>query len=426
MLFKLIGSSYSRIVIISGVNSILTFLLNIIIPINLGLGFYGDYKYITTIISFSGLFHLGYLDGFYINSLIDSPKPKLSVTYLLVLVIFAFFLCTPIIFFIGYDSFFSILAILCLLIIATFINAFSIINYIDGKFLYPILIQTSSTLLFLITLNFHFTSQFFSNHSYSLIIISNLIQLLLLLFFTNRIIGLNIITIKFNSVLSIKKLHTKGFKILSVGLLGILFLTIDKVVLRFFLSENLYGLFCISNSSLLFLLGLSMSVVNKLIKDFSGIDESPKNPLYNSITRKISFFSCLLIFFSFLIGFYFTQYFPVYKYQIDYLKVTMLTFPYLFIILVLYANLSKIYNFEKYYLIFFSIVASVQALVFIFYNDKLILMQFLASILLLLSIFIFHFFATKYRLINKTINLNRVEMCSPLVLYMILHYFCNY
>jgi hypothetical protein len=115
-----------------------------------------------------------------------------------------------------------------------------------------------------------------------------------------------------------------------------------------------------------------------------------------------------------------------YKYQIDYLKVTMLTFPYLFIILVLYANLSKIYNFEKYYLIFFSIVASIQVLLFIFYNDKLILMQFLVSILLLLSIFIFHFFASKYRLINKTINLNRVEMCSPFVLYMILHYFCNY
>lgn len=425
MLFRLLGNGYSKIVLISGLNSIFNFLLNFLIPINLGLDFYGDYKYINIIIAFSGVFHLGYLDGFYLNSLKNNLQLKLSASYLLIIVISIFFLFASISFVLEYDVTIPFLVILILVINNTFINAFSIVNYINGSFVFPVLIQTFCSFIFLFFVTYHHAVHFFTTHLYHLIIGVSVIQLFLLFLFTKSLFGLELISIKLYPLKTTLSLHSKGLKTLSIGILGVFLLGFDKILLRFLLSEVSYGLFCFSNSFLITLVGLSMSMVNKLIKDFSKLNSLPELYSINTIIKRISIFSCCLTLLTFFLDYIIVHYFPIYKNLIEFLKVSILSFPYLFVILLVHSNLSKILNFEIHYTLYYLIVGIIQSIVILFLFDNLVTMQLMVSIIFLFSIFIFNRISVNYMEKSYFTVLNKIQLSSPVILYLLLQHFLN-
>lgn len=366
----MVSNKYHSVLIFAILNTVINLLLNLLIPYKIDFAFYGDYRYIATLLSFSGLFHLGYLDGFYLNNVLAKPISKLSLPYLFFIVSITFILASSFFFFFDISLQIPVLVYFFLILITSLNNALGMIHYLKGNFVYPLLTQLAASFLLLMIILNDFIAQYAKQHIYTIVILFYVIQLVILSIFSNREYLKNSIQFKTNSIEILKRNHNKGIKILIIGLSGVLILGLDKMLLYPILSDSNFGMYCFANSFLISLVGLSMSVSTKLVKDFSQYRVQALNKNYNQLVQYSMIIAALMLTALYLVIPKMLSMFPHYFFALQLLPLVLSAFPLLFIVLVLYSNLSKVYGFEKPFLLLTSIIVfCIYSLILLFQDN---------------------------------------------------------
>lgn len=406
---------YGRILFFSGLNILTAFLLNLLLPQYIGIDSYGEYRYFYNIIGFAGILHLGYLDGFYLISLETAIPQKASVSYLGLLVaglLAVFFMLFKLLgITIGEAPFLFAL----LLLLSNFINLASQSLNLQDQFVRPIAIQLLISLLLLLGILHPTIVQWIKLHILQTIFFLLLLQLGWLLILNIASNGIAFVTLEITEWKTILRFHKKGIKTVAIGLIIILSMGLDKLVLKNQLSKSDFGIYCFSNSILISLLGLSLSISTKFVRQLYQDDDSLK-VLYNQMSRMITCLGLGLI----IASIYLSQIqwieTLVYGRLIKYLPASMGLFSYLCLIQLVHSNLAKVYEIETKFLLVYLIVLGCCFFIYQIGYRNLNQTIWLSSLLLYMGILIFDRLVIKQ---NSQIQLsltNKIFAALPLVI----------
>ncbi len=245
------ASVYWKILFFSGLNIAAAFVLNLILPQKIGVSVYGDYRYLYSLIGFAGLFHFGYLDGFYLLSLEKNATQKASMGYLGLLVCVGLVLANMVAGLMGYKMGESALLLALMILVSNFINFFSLSFNIRHSFIAPLATQLLATLILIIFLFNNSMADWIVLHLYPTVLILLVVQLGVLFLIQVGTQEKRSLSIGFGSWKKIKWFHEKGVKTLAIGLVILLGLGLDKLVLKGLLSKESFGAYCFSNSFLI-------------------------------------------------------------------------------------------------------------------------------------------------------------------------------
>jgi hypothetical protein len=385
-----INNDYSKIIGISGFTSVLGFFTNLIMPLKLGIGVFGEYRYITTILGFAGLLHLGYLDGFYLISLGKNVTTKFSVGYLSVLVLVMFCLIFVILKYIGVDFFISPALMFLLFLTSAYINYLVICYNIYRSFVIPLMIQAIMALVFLVAISNSYMAKLVVADINLSVLILLILQLILLYFWWGKTTSSRLMEFRIGKLADIKDYHSKGIKTLFIGLTIILILGIDKVILIRYLTKENFGIYCFSNSIIVSLLGLSFSVSNRFLGDLYKINSSNYGNKYNLLVRNISVFTVALIILSSLISnFHCILGATQLNLYLSFFTPACGVFSFLFIIQLLHSNIAKVFNIEIEFVVFYLILVVLICVLLYFLNHNIPDFLLIYSGVLCFSVLIF-------------------------------------
>lgn len=416
-------NSYSKIIFVSGINAVISFLLNLSVPLKLGLEPYGNYRYVYTLVGFAGIFHLGYLDGYYLNAFKNNGISKVSIAYVISVVFLCFLIISSILYFTGILPRAPIDVLFLLILLSSLINAINLSNNIDNNFIFPILMQASSSLLLLCALYFDFLNDLIRSNIYLTILIVTAFQLLSLYFFSKKATIQNLLIYNFGSFEAIRSYHSKGIKTLFIGIIVITILGVDKIVLKNHLPDKTYGFYCFSNSFLITLVGLSLSVSNKFISDLFKLNLDELIKKYNLIVKNLIVFSLIILVGALVLNYLVQVLFPFYKNSLQFLEPSFLPFSYIFIILLLHSNFSKVYEFEKHYFIYYAFMVLGQILILNFFFYDIHLMLLITSVFYYLGILIFDYIFLRTKAKIHLSIANKLILATPIGLHFLIHYF---
>lgn len=416
------ASVYWKILFFSGLNIAAAFILNLILPQKIGVGIYGDYRYLYSLIGFAGLFHLGYLDGFYLLSLEKNATQKASMGYLGLLICAGLVLANIAAGFMGYEMGESALLIALMILVSNYINFISLSFNIRHSFIAPLATQLLVTLLMIICLFNNDIANWMVLHLYPTVLILLVVQLGVLILIQVGAPEKGLFSIQFGSWNQIKWFHEKGIKTLAIGLVILLGLGLDKLVLKSLLSKESFGAYCFSNSFLISFLGLGLSVSNKLVSYLYQKTEQFKEQ-YNQIVRNISFVSIALI----GLGVCITQWQWIDNW--DYAKLlhdlvpSLGLFPFLLLIQLVYSNLAKVYGLEIKFTLFYLIAIGVSFFIFKLCFGNIYLMLVLTSLVYYLTMLFLDQFLVKPNCSYQLSIQNKLIAFLPIVVETILYQF---
>jgi hypothetical protein len=399
-LFKYVSSFYLlisdfrknkslAIILISAFNIVINFILNFLFPAKASVEAYGEYRYIVTLMAFSGIYHLGYTDGYYLESISQKKSLSVNVFYLLVLVMFLFFISDSIIMRNAFRNSHIFLSLLFLFIFLNFIQLFNVFNYINGSFLKPVFVQLLNSCLFLIILLTPLS--FLITHDiYSFMMILNFISLFLIVFISFKFISKELVLLNFLSLKSVSfKYHSRGIKSLLIGLIFLSLINLDKIILKKSLLPLEYSYYCFSNSFLVSCLGLSLSLSNKFTNQIFSFESDQLRGFYLKTIRNITLVSIFLMILSLLFSLIIREYFPYYTNLIEYISPSFGLFNSLLIIQLVQGNFVKRYGREFIFISYYAIVLILIGIIINYFNDNLKQMLLILSFLLSFAIFIF-------------------------------------
>jgi hypothetical protein len=416
MLLRLLKTTYPTLLFFSVINVLVNFSFNIYLPLRIGLEKYGQFRYVFAVIAFSGIFHLGYLDGYFLLNARHQNKFSISFVYLFLLTstfffLFSLFLST-FIFFNFSDFIWLYLIVIC----ATFINGIVLLFQLQNQFLCSVIAQIVPIISIILLLQFELFKTYFQYNIFQSIFFLYFFQILLLL--TNcKTVYTSFFKLGLPSLNYIKLFHQKGLYILVIGLLTVGFLNIDKLILKNLFSAYQFGQFAFSNSIMLSLLGISFSLSNKLIMDFTKLSLGEIASLYRSIVSGISFIGAIFFLIALLIKSFFSFYYIEFSYLIEFLDATVILFPYLLIVILLHSNFSKLFSFEKVYLFFYLLVFTGTGLVVFLFSFDIHLMSLGLAILFYFSIISFDYLVLRPICKFSLFNRERFLLHLPLLMY---------
>jgi hypothetical protein len=416
------ASVYWKILFFSGLNIAAAFVLNLILPQKIGVGVYGDYRYLYSLIGFAGLFHLGYLDGYYLLSLEKSVTQKASMGYLGLLICACLVLANMVAGFMGYEMGESALLIALMIVVSNFINFISLSFNIRHSFIAPLATQLLVTLILIICLFNNGIADWLVLHLYQSVLLLLVVQLGILVLIQVGTQEKGSLSIGLGSWKQIKWFHEKGIKTLAIGLVILLGLGLDKLVLKSILPKESFGAYCFSNSFLISFLGLGLSVSNKLVSYLYQKNEEFKEQ-YNQIVRNISFVSIALIGF----GVWITQWEWVenlgYAKLLHDLVPNLGLFPFLLLIQLVYSNLAKVYGLEIRFTLFYLIAIGISFFIFKICYGNIYLMLVLTSLVYYLTMLLLDQLLVKTNCGYQLSIQNKLIAFLPIVAETILYQF---
>ncbi|MCX6206523.1 MAG: hypothetical protein NTZ19_09765 [Bacteroidetes bacterium] len=407
---------YFKIIFLSGLNVLMNFLLNLILPSKIGIAAYGDYRYLYSLIGFAGLFHLGYLDGFYLTSLQEKNKEAASISYLSLLVLLVVGAVNYLLHLVGINFGVNAIILCSLFMVSNFVNQLAIYHNLNQSFLISISIQLIATVALLIAVNIPYLAEILAaniNLSILVLLLFQMILLFVLNFGDQRpvrsILG-------FGSFSNIKKYHQKGFKTLAIGLIIMMMLGIDKVILKSHLSKETYGIYCFSNSFLISLIGLSLSISNKFVSELYEQEATNFKQNYNLLVKNVSVFSIFLILVSFNINL------SGYTNLLLYVTPSLGLFSLLFIIQLLHSNLAKVHNLEfPFFAVYFGFIC-ISCVILYFFNSDIHEMLLLTSIVFYIAIMLFDSLFIRVRCKFEISIQNKLIALLPILLEWVISY----
>lgn len=259
-----IGEIYLPILFLSVVNLLTQILSNYLLGHLMQPEGFGAWRKLLLYSSFSGVIHLGYLDGQYLNwlkkgkELFSFSNFISSAGFLLVTHFFAFWILLLLV---NSYSFAILISIQCFL--NNIIFYFQIFFLKEQRFVFSnlvlVLIQVFFVLSIFILKDFIYSFQVLAYISYSVYVLAILIIFLVLI--TNKtIVTHNISLAHFKS--SIKNNISLGFFVLLSGLVLLLFQNADKIMVSKFYSLQTFGYYSYASVFINIFVGLATSLAN--------------------------------------------------------------------------------------------------------------------------------------------------------------------
>ncbi len=360
-----IGNVYLPILFLSVVNLLAQVLSNYLLGHFMQPEGYGAWRKLLLYSSFSGVIHLGYLDGQYLNWL-KKGKELFSFSN--------FTYCAGFLFLTHFLAFWVLILLIksnsvtTLIIVQCYLNSiifyFQIYFLKEQRFVFSslllVLIQVVFVLLIFILKDFISSFQIVAYINFSVYILAILMIFLVLL--SNKTIIVNNISLaSFKS--SIKGNISYGFFVLLSGLILLLFQNADKIIVSNFYSLHTFGYYSYASVFINIFIGLATSMTNILLSKIFLSSSYENNKLLEK-SYKLIIGLCFV--FPIVIPFLekpITLLMPGYarSYQFIYPLLVGLA-PTLLINLILF-NLYKKYTFQKSYFIISAVLVLLQFLI---------------------------------------------------------------
>ena len=259
---------------------------------------FGEYRTFLALVSFSGIFHFGLIDGMYLRWLLNDEKPSanefanLIVIQIIILGLLAVF----------FQKVNLIVPVFFQIFIQNLLAFSNNVLLREQKFIInSIVVIVNQLLLTLLVFIFsdRLTIDFIVN-LYNLLFISSTAILLIILFLKKNILldGFwdNISTAEigdfFKANLSI------GFPILLTGLVFVGFQNLDKVILPLYYSKYEFGLYSFGYTIVNIVVGVVLSVTNFMLRKFIEMPLETLESLFTKLTIGLAIVSVFFILFS--------------------------------------------------------------------------------------------------------------------------------
>lgn len=249
-----------------------------IIPHILNVNAFGDWRFILTILSFSGLLHLGYADGLYKSWIEDGIyKHKIYIVPFAVSTIFSCSIVSLLYLFISREISASIIIFLGTFVIATSSFGSYYILFLKNNTLRYILPSQSIIMLLGILIIYLLDSVSVANISMAFIF-SYLPYLVVI----RKVIDYS------NDYLSWKKYLKSGLPLLMANLTLVAFMNIDKIFVRFISEDNkMYAGYSLGSSIFVIACSVGLTVGNLMLSKRKSFFESKRSRFLVNFTTVI-------------------------------------------------------------------------------------------------------------------------------------------
>ncbi len=335
------------LILISLLSVLVQVSLNYLLSKNGTVETFGEYRTFLALVSFSGVFHFGLIDGMYLHWLLNDEKPSanefvnLFGIQIIILGLLAF--C------------FQTVSLIVPIFIQIFIqNLLAFSNNVllkEQKFIInSIVVIVNQLLLTLLVFIFsdRLTIDFIVN-LYNMLFISSTTILIIILFLKKYIVlygfwnSINKAQIAdfFKANLSI------GFPILLTGLVFVGFQNLDKVILPLYYSKYEFGLYSFGYTIVNIVVGVVLSVTNFMLRKFIQIPLEALESLFTKLTIGLAAVSILFMLFSPILFHIIQLFIPHYAAAKPYiLALSAIILPYILLQLLIF-NLFKIQKNSK-------------------------------------------------------------------------------
>lgn len=393
------------IFIVSAIGFLVNLFINVKIPLLLDPNDFGVWRTFILITSFSGILHLGFVDGALLRWIRDENLAKSEfVSQFSSFFYFQVVLCTiliPIAL-----TFSGIRSYMVAIVIQTIINNVMALTqaYFQArrKYVFASLITVFYTIIFLVTTQL-FTIQR-SINAENIIFIYTASG-----FFITTAIILNVFWGKYKDLLkfNLKYLLTgirSGFSILIAGILTTGFFAADKIVIRAFSNSEKFGLYAFASTIVTIIFSFISSIASVLLKFFVSSSEIKTQKFYLGATYIVCIVWIVILSSFSLEVMLIKRYFHRYVAALPYLKALNGTIGTGILVQLFQANLIKASGLQKSFLIGTGVVFSgfvgISSLLIYLIKDIIIIPFVLAAIFLL------------WFLINEYVILQKNKMYS--------------
>jgi O-antigen/teichoic acid export membrane protein len=359
---------------------------------------FGEYRTFLALVSFSGIFHFGLIDGMYLRWLLNNEKPRtnefasLIVIQVLVLGFLAFF--------------FQKTSLIVPIFIQIFIqNLLAFSNNVllrEQKFIINSLIVLVNQLL-LTFLVFIFSDRLTINFIvflYNTLFICSTTILLVSLFLKKYIVLDGFWqSIKRDEFISFLKANLRiGFPILLTGLVFVGFQNLDKVILSLYYSKYEFGLYSFGYTIVNIVVGVVLSVTNFMLRKFIEIPLEALAFLFTKLTIGLTVVSILFVLFSpilfQIIQIFIPQYFAAKPYV---LALSSIILPYVLLQLLIF-NLFKIQNSSRIF--FYNSLIHLFLLIAALFISVMLMIKLELVPFVILTIFFSWYLSSEYLLLK--------------------------
>ena len=396
-LFKAKRITPILLILISLLSVLVQVSLNYILSKHSTVETFGEYRTFLALVSFSGIFHFGLIDGMYLRWLLKDEKPRgnefisLIVIQFIIVGLLAFF--------------FQNVSLIVPIFIQIFIqNLLAFSNNVllrEQKFIINSVVVIVNQLL-LTFLVFIFSDRLtieFIVFLYNMLFICSTTALLTSLFLKKYIVldglwqGIN----KDTFIGFLKANLRIGFPILLTGLVFVGFQNLDKVILSLYYSRYEFGLYSFGYTIVNIVVGVVLSVTNFMLRKFIEIPLEALESLFTRLTAGLAIVSILFMLFSpilfQIIQIFIPQYFAAKPYI---LALSSIILPYVLLQLLIF-NLFKIQNSSRIF--FYNSLIHLLLLIAALFISVMLLLKLAIVPFVILAIFFSWYLSSEYLLL---------------------------
>ncbi len=387
------------LILISLLSVLVQVSLNYLLSKNSTVETFGEYRTFLALVSFSGIFHFGLIDGMYLRWLLNDEKPRgnefvsLVGIQIIILGLLAFF--------------FQKVSLIVPIFIQIFIqNLLAFSNNVllrEQKFIINSLVVIVNQLL-LTLLVYIFSDRLtidFIVNLYNMLFMSTTAILLFILFLKKYIVidgfWSNINTAEITTF--VKANLSIGFPILLTGLVFVGFQNLDKVVLSHYYSKYEFGLYSFGYTIVNIVVGVVLSVTNFMLRKFIERPLEALESLFTKLTISLATVSMLFMLITPILFHIIQLFIPQYAAAKPFvLALSAIILPYVLLQLLIF-NLFKIQNSSK--LFFFNSLIHLLLLIAVLFMSVKFLVKLQTLPFGILAVF-FSWYLSSEWLLTKT------------------------
>ena len=387
------------LILISLLSVLVQVSLNYLLSKNATVETFGEYRTFLALVSFSGIFHFGLIDGMYLRWLLNDEKPRgnefisLIVIQIIILGLLVFF--------------FQKVSLIVPIFIQIFIqNLLAFSNNVllrEQKFIINSLVVIVNQLL-LTLLAYIFSDRLTIDFIVNLynMLFSTSTTILLFILFLKKYIALDGFWGSMNKAeisLFVKANLSIGFPILLTGLVFVGFQNLDKVILSQYYSKYEFGLYSFGYTIVNIVVGVVLSVANFMLRKFIEIPLKALESLFTKLTIGLATISILFMLFSPILFHIIQLFIPQYAAAKPFiLALSAIILPYVLLQLLIF-NLFKIQKSSK--LFFFNSLIHLILLIAVLFMSVKFLVKLETVPFGILAVF-FSWYLTSEWLLMKT------------------------
>ena len=381
------------LILLSIVSILAQVVLNYVLSKNTTVETFGEYRNFLAIVSFSGIFHIGFVDGLYLKWLLKDEKPQFSEFISLFLIQLV---CLTIVFAILHQTHLIVAILLQIFAQNLLVFSNSVLQSVQKFITSNVFIVANQILIALSMYAFVGVLDIYNIIKiYNGLYFVSISLLLVFLFGKKKIVFDDFRNLKFTNFKPIfLETLRMGFPVLLTGLVFVGFQNMDKIILKAYYSQYDYGLYAFGFTIINILIGIVLSVTNFILRKFIDTSLSVLQDIFTKLTFGLTLICILFLFcspiFFFLINIYTPQYLGA---KSIILALTVLILPYVLLQLLIF-NLFKSLN--RANIFFYNSVIHLVLLILVLFSACFLQIKLPFIPYLLLTVFLSWYLISEY------------------------------